>query len=60
VKVPAIFSWPGRLPQGLRCARVISALDLNATILAALECPPLPHAQGRSVLDLVTKVTPRK
>lgn len=54
VKVPGILSWPGRLPQGLRCERVISALDLNATILAALECPPLPHAQGRSVLDLVT------
>ena len=54
VKVPAILSWPGRLPQGRRCERVLSSLDLNATMLEALQCPALPHARGRSVLDLLT------
>ena len=55
VKVPGILSWPERLPQGVRCDRVVSALDLNATMLEALQCPPLPHARGRSVLDLLTR-----
>ena len=27
VKVPAILAWPGRLPAGTRCSRVISSLD---------------------------------
>ena len=53
-RVPAILSWPGRLPQGDRCARVCSGLDLNATMLDALDCPPLPHSRGRSLLPLLT------
>ncbi len=53
VKVPAILSWPGALPEGVQCDRVLSSLDLNATMLEALGAPPLPNACGRSVLDLV-------
>ncbi len=53
VKVPAILSWPGVLPKGKRCDRVISSLDLNATMLDALEAPALPHSRGRSLLDLI-------
>ena len=53
VKVPAIVSWPGHLPEGRRCARVLSSLDLNATMLAALQCPPLPHARGRDALGIL-------
>ncbi len=53
VKVPAIVSWPGVLPEGARCDRVISSLDLNATMLDALEVPPLPHSHGRSILELL-------
>lgn len=52
VKVPAILSWRGNLPEGVRCARIISALDLNATMLDALDAPPLPNSRGRSVLPL--------
>lgn len=55
VRVPAILSWPGVLPQGQRCGRVVSALDLNATILAALDAPPLPRSRGRSLLPLLTE-----
>jgi choline-sulfatase len=54
VKVPAILSWPGRLPEGTRCDKVISSLDLNATMVDALECPALPHSRGRSLLPLLT------
>ena len=53
VKVPAILSWPRALPEGVQCDRVLSSLDLNATMLEALGAPPLPNARGRNVLDLV-------
>jgi len=53
VKVPAILSWPGHLPEGTRCDRIVSSLDLNATMLEALNCPPLPHSRGRSLLNLL-------
>ena len=53
VKVPAILSWPGALPEGVQCDNVLSSLDLNATMLDALGAPPLPNARGRSVLDLL-------
>ena len=53
VKVPAILSWPGQLPAGVRSQRVISSLDLNATMLDALDCPALPASRGRSLLPLL-------
>ncbi len=53
VKVPAIMSWPGHLPEGTRCDRVVSSLDLNATMIDALGCQPLPHSNGRSLLPLL-------
>ena len=53
VKVPAILSWPDTLPEGVRCDRVLSSLDLNATMLEALGAPSLPNARGRNVLGLL-------
>ena len=53
VKVPAILAWPGRLPAGIRCERVVSSLDFNATMLDALGCPALPNSHGRSLLPLL-------
>jgi len=53
VKVPAILSWPGHLPEGTRCDRVVSSLDINATMIEALACPPLPQSRGRSLLPLL-------
>jgi choline-sulfatase len=53
VKVPTILSWPGVLPQGQTCQRVLSALDLNATMLEALGAPALPGSPGRSALELL-------
>ena len=53
VKVPAILSWPGVVPEGAVCERVLSSLDFNATMLDAIGAPPLPGAHGRSVLNLV-------
>ncbi|HUX87837.1 MAG TPA: sulfatase-like hydrolase/transferase, partial [Chloroflexota bacterium] len=53
VKVPAILSWPGVLPRGTRSERILSSLDLNATMLDALGAPSLPSSHGRSVLPLI-------
>lgn len=53
VKVPLILSWPGMIPEAQRCDRVVSALDVNATILNALDAPALPNSAGRSFLDLI-------
>jgi len=42
------------LPEGIRCDKVTSSLDLNATMLDAMDCPSLPHSRGRSLLPLLT------
>ena len=52
-KVPAILSWPGHLPEGKHFDNVISSVDLNATMIDALQCPELPHSRGRSLLPLM-------
>ncbi|MCB0064472.1 MAG: sulfatase-like hydrolase/transferase, partial [Caldilineaceae bacterium] len=54
VKVPLIVAWPGVIAGGQRSERVISALDVNATMLDALGAPPLPNSPGRSFLGLVS------
>jgi len=53
VKVPTILSWPGRLPEGKRLHQVVSSLDLNTTLLDALDAPALPNSRGRSILPLL-------
>jgi choline-sulfatase len=50
VKVPLIVSWPGVIPAGQRSDHVVSALDVTATILDALDAPALPNSPGRSFL----------
>ena len=53
VRVPLIASWPGRIPAGQRSQRVVSALDVAATMLDALDAPPLPNSAGRSFLPQI-------
>lgn len=53
VRVPLILSWAGQIPGGQRCERVVSALDVTATMLDALGAPALPNSPGRSLLPLV-------
>jgi choline-sulfatase len=57
-RVPLIVHWPGVIPAGQRSERVISALDVTATILDALEAPALPASPGRSFLGLVSDTRP--
>jgi choline-sulfatase len=53
-KVPLIVSWPAVIPAGQRSERVVSALDVTATLIDALDARPLPACQGRSFLNLLT------
>ena len=53
VRVPLIMAWPGRIRAGTRSDRVVSALDLTATVLDGLDAPALPGSPGRSVLPLL-------
>ncbi len=51
VKVPLIMSWPGRLPQGMRCPHIMSGVDVTATLLDLMGAPALPNASGRSIIQ---------
>jgi choline-sulfatase len=57
-RVPLLLSWPGVIPEGQRCDRVVSALDVTATILDAAGAPALPQLAGRSLLGLVGASVP--
>ena len=53
--VPAVsITRASRPAEGARCQRITSSLDLNATMIDALDCPALPNSRGRSLLPLLT------
>jgi arylsulfatase B len=51
IRVPMIWTWPGRLPAGRRLAAPVSSLDLLPTFLAAAGARPLPLAPAPSYED---------
>ena len=53
VRVPLIMAWPGRIRAGTRSDRVVSALDVAATVLDAMSAPALPGSPGRNLLSLL-------
>ena len=53
VRVPLIVRWPVRIPAGRRSERVVSAVDVAATMLDALDAPALPNSAGRSFLPQI-------
>ncbi len=52
-RVPAIVSWPGRLPAGKVIDRPIDQFDLAATMLDAADAPQLPRSHAQSVIPLI-------
>ena len=44
---------PLALPANSRCSRVVSTLDISATLLDALGAPALPSSPGRSLVPLL-------
>jgi len=51
-KVPLVMAWPGHLPAGVRCGRVVNLTDVGATMVAAAGAPALPRSRGRSLLGV--------
>ncbi|MBT2586588.1 sulfatase-like hydrolase/transferase [Arthrobacter sp. ISL-95] len=55
VKVPAIFTFPGRIQEGVVLPEVLSAYDVAATLLelAGLDARPFERGPGRSFAELL-------
>lgn len=53
IRVPAIVSWPGRLPAGANYSGVGMMMDVLPTVLDAVDGGPmsLPDVDGQSLLD---------
>ena len=51
IRVPMIWSWPGKIPAGRRYDAPVSSLDLLPTFLAAAEAKPLPLAPPMAYED---------
>ena len=56
VRIPLIFSWPGKLLQNVQRDALVELLDLTSTIMefAGLEQPD--YMQGKSLMPLLTDV----
>jgi tetratricopeptide (TPR) repeat protein len=53
LRVPMILAWPGRLPAGRRVAALVRGIDLAPTLLDAAGQPPLPGAQGHTLMTMI-------
>jgi len=53
VRVPLIFSWPGRFQTGLRSEGLVELLDVTATIEALAGLPRAEYMQGKSLLPVL-------
>ena len=53
VRVPLIFSWPGRFPQGERSDALIELTDIAPTLYESAGIPALYYVQGRSLLPVL-------
>jgi arylsulfatase A-like enzyme len=58
VRAPLIVRQP-RFGRGRSTNAYVELLDVAPTILDTLQLPPLPHAQGRSLLPLLNRQTDR-
>jgi len=52
VRVPAILSWPGHLPEGRRSDALVSLFDLGPTILELAGIRPPAWMQARSLIPV--------
>ena len=54
VRVPLIFSWPGKLAANLRSDALVELLDKTATILDLAGVAQPDYMQGKSLLPILT------
>jgi arylsulfatase A-like enzyme len=55
IRVPMIWSWPGKIPAGKRHESPVSSLDLLPTFLAAAAAKPLPLSPPRRHEDAANR-----
>jgi len=53
VRVPMIWSWPGRFAEGLESRALVELVDIAPTLLKALGLPQPWPMQGRSLLPIL-------
>lgn len=51
-RIPLVVRLPGRVPAGRTTRHLVQTHDLPHTFLDLLGLPPLPHADGRSLVPL--------
>ncbi|MHC4993968.1 MAG: sulfatase family protein [Planctomycetota bacterium] len=54
VRVPLIFSWPGRFVEGRQVDGLVELLDLTATVLEIAGVEQPEYQQGRSLMPILT------
>ncbi|MBV8609479.1 MAG: sulfatase-like hydrolase/transferase [Singulisphaera sp.] len=54
VRVPLVFRWPGRLPEGRRIDELVELVDVLPTVLRLFDLPQPPGLQGRDLASLLT------
>jgi uncharacterized sulfatase len=52
-RTPLVVSWPGVLPEGRRDPRLVSLVDVFATVLDLAGVEPAPGSPARSLLPLL-------
>jgi arylsulfatase A len=57
VRVPCLMRWPGRIPAGLVCREIASAMDVLPTVagIAGAQPPQDRVIDGKDILPLMTK-----
>ena len=53
VRVPLIFSWPGKIQAGVQCDGLVELLDMSATILDLCGIDVPDYFQGESLLPIL-------
>ncbi|TWT56887.1 Arylsulfatase [Thalassoglobus neptunius] len=53
VRVPLIFSWPGRIQSSQQSHSLVELLDLTATLLDYTQTPPPSTLQGKSLRPIL-------
>jgi arylsulfatase A-like enzyme len=54
IRVPLMFSLPGRLPKTMRIEEQVRILDVVPTVLEILGVKPWTHLEGASLIPLIT------
>jgi len=58
LRTPCLVRWPGVVKPGSVSKDLVSLLDLGQTFVEAAGAPPLPEAQGHSLVPVLKGATP--